>query len=144
MTNMDLEKYANAPDSMEPEEVLHLFEELLAMPQPSTPDEAILFSEALWEVANRQWHTYTPLNSKTKQVLNNWIVTNWDPSSLKMTKLLLGVIGNIGLSESLQHMKQVIANSKIPFVWRKEIGKDLDRIEENVEDPYFGMKKTKQ
>ena len=128
------------PDVVDVEETRRAFEELLAKPKPSSSDEAIDFAEAMWQIADRQWHTYSQLDERTKKSLDDWIAANWDFSSEKMTGYLLGVIGNVGLPNSLRFMQQSL-DGEISKAVRKEIENAVKEFGATVEDPYSSMKK---
>lgn len=144
MTKSELEKYSNAPEGLDTEGVLRLFDELLTMPQPVNSDDATTMAEALWQVADRQWHTYSVLDSQTKRRLDNWIIVNWDPQSIKMTNWLLGVIGNIGLTDSLQHMQRALEKNEVSIAVREEILNAMKEFGNNIEDPYAKLRKRNE
>jgi hypothetical protein len=128
------------PDVLDSEEVRRAFEELLAKPKPSSSDEAIDFAIALWEIADRQWHTYSQLDARTKKSLDDWIAANWNSKCEKMTGYLLGVIGNVGLSNSFQLMKDSL-DGQLPSAVRKKISEAINEFGATVEDPHSSMKK---
>jgi HEAT repeat protein len=140
MSHAKLEKFINAPEGMESEDVRRLFEELLAMPKPATSEEATLMAEAFWEVADRQWHTYTRLDPTMRDAIDDWIFANWDPTSLKMTGWLIGVVGHVGLPKSVNFMRQALEGELPPPV-RQRIQEALDEFGATVDDPYFKMKR---
>ena len=144
---MELDKFKNAPDILEPDEVRKLFEELLAMPKPANDESAIEITLALSEVADRQWHTYSLLDKQTMRALDNWIAVNWNPSSERMTELLIGIIANVGLPNALELMKNAV-DSGLPHSVRNIISDALVRFGSSVNDPYrmhkVGLQKARQ
>ncbi len=75
---MDVAKYTNLPDSLSPDETRKLFKELLAVQPPQDPVDAIALAQAMDEVADRHWHTYTVLDSPTRKEVDEWVISNWD------------------------------------------------------------------
>ena len=141
---MDLKRYKDLPDVLEPTVVRSFFEELLTMPKPLGEEQSLEMAMAFLELSDRQWHTYKVLDDSTRQALDCWIISNWDCSSEKMTGYLLGVIGSVGLPKSFEFMKEALQTKIPPFslAVRTEIERAIDDFGSTVENPYSGMEKT--
>lgn len=140
---MDTDKYANLPDSLTPDETRCLFNELLAVEQPQIPDDAVALAQAMDEVADRHWHTYTLLDDATRKDVDAWVIRNWDRSSLKKARLLISVVAKLGLVNSA-HMLRRELNLEMPSLVKMEVEGALHEFGATVDDPYSGMRNSPQ
>lgn len=96
-------------------------------------------SEALYELADRQWHTYELISSNVRYEIENWIEEVWNLNSKGFIDNITSVIGYLGLGRSFKLIKQSLELD----IKDKEIKQILlDTVKEldgNVEDPYSGM-----
>ena len=139
MRDVNLGKYVNAPEGLGPAEVQRLLDEFLDLPQPASADEALTRSEALWQLADRHWHTYTSLQNPTKKRIDEWIRRNWDRSSPNMIGWVIGTIAQLGLLDSLNYLKNSL-EGELPETVRQKILKALSEFGDSVEDPYAAVK----
>ena len=140
---MDTSKYTNLPDSLTQDETHHLFEELLAMEQPQSPDDAVALAQAMDEVADRHWHTYTLLDDTTRENIDAWVIRNWDRSSLKKARALIAIVAKLGLANSADLIRRQLNLETSPSV-KAEIECALREFGATVDDPYSGMRKHPQ
>lgn len=137
---MRTSKYTDLPDSLSPDETRKLFWELLGMGRPKDREEALEIAEAMEEVADRHWHTYTLLDDQTRQAVDGWVIANWDRNSQAMARRLISIVARIGLVRSFEMLRRELDSDLLPEV-RDEISGALRELEETVNDPYSGMKK---
>lgn len=137
---MDLSKYASLPDSLTPVETCRLFRELLALEQQPSSTEAIALAEAMDEIADRHWHTYSLLDDSTRRDVDAWVIRNWDHSSMAMTRLLISIIAKLGLAKSGDMLRREI-NVEMPLSVKEEIRGALREFGSNVDDPYSGLRR---
>src|SRR5260221_238231 len=77
-TRIDTTRYMNLPDGMEVPDVASEFERLLSeAEQPGT--FSVPVAEALWQLADRQWHTYELLRPDLRSRVESWIQQHWSP-----------------------------------------------------------------
>lgn len=103
--------------------------------------------DALWELADRQWHTYSILDKDVKYrvdmyVTNLLLKTDWDKETIKVLRQLLSVIGNLGLANSYAILLSLRNDDMNPSIL-SEIDSYIREIEiENgnqIENPYFNL-----
>jgi hypothetical protein len=140
---MDIAKYANLPDSLTPDETRVLFKELLAVPRPQNPEHAIALAQAMDEIADRHWHTYTLLDNATRKEVDDWVSHAWDRNSLKKARALISVIAKLGLVNSAEMIRREV-HVPMPSAVRNEIESALREFGTTVGDSYSGMRKPPQ
>ncbi len=137
---MDLDKYANPPEGIGPSECKALFNEFLDLLLPKLLKELRLMFEALAELADRQWHTYEPLDSETKKRIEVWISQNWEHHSIEITESILSIIYLIGLTGTCQ-MLQDSLSEKISDKVKELIIETFDEYgTDNISDPWSDLK----
>ena len=78
-------------------------------------------SEALYELAERQWNTFEYLEGDLFQRIENWVICNWDIDNYKLIDNLLSLIALLGLEESYEKAKSSLANTNLNIELRKKI-----------------------
>ncbi|KAA1257044.1 hypothetical protein LF1_56820 [Rubripirellula obstinata] len=99
-------KYELLPDSMAASDLETLFNELLLS---NTPDPLVT-TNALYELATRQWHTYEPLAPSVAQRIDDWLVTNWDTNSLAFTDTATAIVAHLRLPRTLQIIRSLVGH----------------------------------
>ncbi|PXX35301.1 hypothetical protein [Undibacterium pigrum] len=94
---------------------------------------------ALFELAERQWHTYLPLSEKIRQQLDVLVLNIWSKTSLTSTEALIGVIARLGLSEAYTKLRLTDPGQLSPEV-STEIASAIVEFGDTVDDPYSGLK----
>lgn len=140
---MDIAKYKNLPDSLTADETRVLFKELLAVQPPQDSEEAVALAQAMDEVADRHWHTYTLLDSAMRKEVDDWVINNWDRSSLKKVRALISIIAKLGLVNSAEMLRREV-HVPMSSPVRNEIESALQEFGTTVDDPYSGMKEPPQ
>jgi len=135
-----LEDYANLPDYMTTEELNNHFTELINFADKvgSVYDEKI--SEALYELSDRQWHTYEPLSDTLKEKIEDWINKAWNTKSPGLIENITSVIGRLGLAKSFELVKKSI-NENISNEIKEILETTIQEINGHIDDPYYSMKK---
>lgn len=136
---MELKKYYQLPDSMASEDLAILFKELLDLPQEKNCFGVLEIAEALDQLADRQWHTYSEVDVTIKANITEWLKSNWSKESLELTELVTSIIAKLGLSECIPMLKFALRENLPPSV-RKELLEALAEYEKNVSDPYSGLR----
>jgi hypothetical protein len=129
--------YESLPDSMAPADLAVLFNELLESP----PSDPVVVVNALYQLADRQWHTYDPLSPTLQQRVDAWMMDNWLSSSLPFTVAATSVIGHLGLPRSWANIQTLANNTSDP-----DIASELRAFCAEMEcgdplDPWSGMPK---
>lgn len=135
------DKYRDLPDGMDQHEVVKAFDELFRelADLPNLDDMDVL--EAMYQLADRQWHAYEMLPMPYKERLQQWIDKHWHACD-KMFVRKVGFIGGcVGLPGVLRRLEEELQNPEIPTDIRDEISKVTKDIQLAVDDPYFGMPK---
>jgi len=133
------EKYSQLPETLTPDEARGHFLELLAIPLPKTEEAIDDHVEAMSKVADRQWHTYTVLDARTRDKLDAWVSTVWNRHALKRARLLIGIIARVGLVRSMRFLQQELRKDLHPLV-RIETMEAIKEFGATVGDPYSGMR----
>lgn len=149
-----LERYELLPDSMSPNEVAEKILEFLTEVRILANVDLSEVSEALCQLADRQWHTYEHLNDDVKSLLGSWVTATWNSLNLRAThglpdrwakerldivENLTSAIGMFGLQASYQVVKDTLTNDLHPDV-RSEIESTIMEFGDSVADPYRNMK----
>jgi hypothetical protein len=140
---MNLAKFENLPDSLNPEEIRRLFKELLSIQNAHDLEHSVRLAHAMDEIADRQWHTYALLDDRTRTEINNWVMSQWDPGSLQKTRSLISIIAKLGLVNAAKLLKRDVV-LPIPVEVKNEIEDALREFGTNVDDPFFGMRKNEK
>jgi len=133
-----LKDYSLLPDYMEVEDLKREFRSLLL--HAKIIKDNVGFSEALYELAIRQWHTYKVIENSLKDEINNWIIENFNFNSLEITESLIGVIGNLGLEKSYEYIKESISKDiNINKDVKHKILEAINEFGESVSNPYMSL-----
>lgn len=137
---MLLEDYADLPDYMTTDELEKHFIELIdfAGKVSEVNDEKI--SEALYELSDRQWHTYEILSDALKKKIEDWINKSWNTKSPELIENITSIIGRLGLAKSFELVKKTI-NEDISDEIKEILETTIKEINGHIDDPYYSMKK---
>ncbi|MDR3576184.1 MAG: hypothetical protein P4L50_20135 [Anaerolineaceae bacterium] len=142
-------KYHELPDYLLVEELQRHFNNLMNTVEGSNNIDYDGVVNSLWELADRQWHTYEILENGTKgrveSFINKVLLSElWKGKQVIFLRCLLSIIGNIGLSSSYALIKEIY-NRDMPPIFKQEIFKLIDAVDKheggNVDDPYITFKK---
>ena len=131
---LNVEKFLSLPETVESVELRPMFLELLAMPATTTED-TILITRALWELADRQWHNYERIATDLGDMVADWVISNWNPDSMKFVVNATGVVGRLGLPHALPIIEESLERTLAPEV-RDKLVKWLRDVKPTNADPY--------
>jgi len=115
-----------------------LIKELLTIGLPETSNEILELVEAMDEVVERQWNTYSLLDSETRRALDEWVQYVWDNNFPKLVRRLISIIAKAGLTQAYIMMCQELHGDLSPTV-RREIMDAIIEFGSNIDDPFSGM-----
>ena len=134
--------YADLPDGMDSAEIEPYFHELLEVAESPTTCDVAMVAEAFYELADRQWHAYEPLAPSVLERVDDWVVRNWDSSSLAFVDPIIGVIAHLGLPRSWKTLKLSIESDLAPDV-RAVIERAMTEFKRGDPlDPWSGMREA--
>ena len=134
---MDITYYVSLPEGMEAPDVAREFERLLTdAEQPGILCVPVV--EALWHLADRQWHTYELLRPDLRSRVERWLQEHWltDPEFIKWVG---GIAPRLGLSGVLPLLERTASDfSETEF--GREVEQTLREITPHIDDPYWSMR----
>jgi hypothetical protein len=96
-------------------------------------DKELAF-DALFELSDRQWHTYEMLDQHILARVENWLLENWNRGSLDDAMRLNTIVAHLGSVRLFEIMKEEFPILR-PDIQR-EFAEFFEEIGENVGDPY--------
>jgi len=135
------EKYRELPDGMEPAEVQKAFDGLFSEMATNAEPDVLDVVEALYQLADRQWHTYSVLPAEYKNRLEQWIDEHWLPTSLEFVMKVGFIAGSVGLPGVLSLLQTETRNHQLREEVRKAIVSMVEELTPKIHDPYHGMPK---
>jgi hypothetical protein len=137
---MDITHYEQLPDGMTAADVAREFERLLSeAEQPGVL--CVPIAEALWQLADRQWHTYELLRPDLRARVERWLQQHWLPDP-EFIEWMGGIAGNLGLTGVIPLLEQTAREfSAVEF--GQQIQKTLREIKPHIDDPYWSMRSKK-
>lgn len=133
MKNTDY--YRSLPEGMAPDEIQCELEALLLVHMEMS---SLQLMEALEELADRQWHTYTLLAAPLIARVEQLIISRWQDQP-EVTEIVLSIVARLGLVRVwgflLGHDRQVMSPTS-----RKAIEEAEIEIAATIADPYSGMR----
>ena len=142
------EYYNNLPDYLPVDELKIHFQTLLNAYENQDVDLSD-FIKSLWQLSDRQWHTYTLLDPELKSRIDAVISEilkqkAWARSELRTCRNTLTIIGNLGLSRSYKLLLTSVVQS-LDDEKKLEVKQFVDEIEKfnggQIENPYFDLDK---
>jgi hypothetical protein len=133
------EKFQQLPDAMDEKDVLDAFDEILSAAKSREFDREDV-AQALYEMADRFWHTYQILPAPYRQQIEDWIATNWTLESDYFVDTIAVVIGTLGLRNSLVLIEQSALRDDISGKMRSKLLALVSELKPTIHDPYSGMK----
>ena len=135
---MDITRYMNLPDAMEAADVASEFERFLAeAEQPGVLCVPVV--EALWQLADLQWHTCELLRPDLRSRVECWLRQHWLPDP-QFIKWVGGIAGNLGLPGVLPLLEGT-ARELSEKQFGREIRQTLLEISPHIDDPYWSMRR---
>jgi hypothetical protein len=132
-----VEYYENLPDYMRVDEVAQCFERLLReAEEPGVIPESVF--EALWHLADRQYHTYERLCRELRNQIEQWISAHWRPTPENIDHIGM-IAGGIGLPGVIQVLESSLSEEMSEDL-RSELEEVLGAIREYIDDPYWDLR----
>jgi hypothetical protein len=136
MRTVNVEYYDNLPDYMSVDEVARCFERLLREAgEPGVNPESVF--EALWHLADRQYHTYERLSQELRDQIEQWISDHWRPTPENVEHIAV-IAGGIGLPGVIRVLESSLSEEMSGDL-RKELEEVLAAIREDIDDPYADL-----
>jgi len=130
----------NLPDGMQAPDVASEFERLLSeAEEPGTLSVPV--AQALWQLADRQWHTYELLRPDLRSRVERWIQQHWSPDP-QFIKCVGGIAAQLGLP-GVHPLLEKTAREFSETQFGREIRQTLSEITPRFDDPYWGMRQPK-
>lgn len=134
---MDLNLIKNLPDQLESNEIKLYFNEVLKEVNVESVLDKEYVAQALWELSERQWHTYEVLDNETKERVNDWIKFHFTGIlSKQFVELIGGIIGMLGLQKAYDAFKEVYNKVILPDHLKDEFENIFREYGDDVSDPY--------
>ncbi len=132
-------KFHELPDSIECSKMKEYFEEYLSYYCNDTNSENVHYAlNELLELADRQWHTYEPLEECVKENVERYLKAVIDFEDAEIMDYMLCIIPRIGLSNLFSYIlqnKNAIQNQEILL----NITEAENECGDDVDNPYSGM-----
>lgn len=96
------------------------------------------FLECIFELSDRQWHTYSIMQVSLKEKIEDILVSILDVSSLEQIEYILGIVPRLGLTKVLEVLTSIdlrLLKSEVA----DEIRDAIVEFEGDVSDPYADM-----
>jgi len=141
--------YKKLPDYLSPDELRRYFEDILRQIETQPEVDQSYIIDALWELADRQWHTYTLIAPDLAERIEAFIEGVWvqlcDRQDSHLVVKVISIVGNLGLKRSYEMIK------KFSGRYHSQTGQRIDEFIQQVEvldngkieDPYYSLKKNK-
>ena len=137
MTQALLKYYQSLPETMPIESVRNEINTLLDTAGKENKLRAIVFN-ALYELADRQYHTYSHLDIYTKDKIIQWLLKNWELDEVLFESIGM-IAGGIGLPEILQVLKKNKTET-VPQKIKDRLDEIIKEIAPHCDDPYHDLK----
>jgi hypothetical protein len=137
MTHSLLKYYQSLPETMPIESVRNEINTLLDTIGKESKLRAIVFN-ALYELADRQYHTYSHLDRYTKDKIIHWLLKNWELDEVLLESIGM-IVGGVGLPKILQVLKKNRAE-KLPQKIKDRLDEIINEIEPHCNDPYHDLR----
>ncbi len=140
MNNYEPKRVENLPDIMPPHEIQEQFEQLLLQVKIADSESSLLLLKELFELSDKQWHTYTLLPPGLLNQIDSILINLWNENSLENTEILLGIVAYLGLTKTFEKVKSALDGRLLTTV-RQEILEAIEEFGATVADPYSGLHK---
>ena len=138
MKQLDLNYYEQLPDTMDVSVLNTEFKTLLAVKYTDFEDREDDLMEAWKHLAERQFHTWTPLDKKLKQEIEQWLLNQWN-TEIVFLHALESIIPSLGLENIRQHLMALDLSNLNPIA--ETIVTDiLEEVDQDISDPYADYK----
>ncbi|MEK3766640.1 MULTISPECIES: hypothetical protein [unclassified Solibacillus] len=135
---MDFSKFDELPDYLSEEILKMYFEQVIDYYENNGDRSKIDLSEAIYQLAERQWHTYKFLDEKIKDKVDSIVQEILDPNSYELMDNVTSIIAYLGLSNSFQTLKEIDSTS-LSINVKEIIEETINELDGNIGNPYSGV-----
>ena len=135
---MDFSKFDELPDYLSEEILKMYFEQVIDYYENNGDISKIDLSEAIYQLAERQWHTYKYLDEKIKDKVDSIVQEVLDPNSYELMDNVTSIIAYLGLSNSFQTLKEIDSTS-LSINVKEVIEETINELDGNIGNPYSGL-----
>ena len=135
---MDFSKFDELPDYLSEEILKMYFEQVIDYYENNGDISKIDLSEAIYQLAERQWHTYKYLDEKIKVKVDSVVQEVLDPNSYELMDNVTSIIAYLGLSNSFQTLKEIDSTS-LSINVKEVIEETINELDGNIGNPYSGV-----
>ena len=138
---MDFSKFDELPDSLPEDTLEKYFNQIVDIYESAKDKDSVNYielSEAIYQLSERQWHTYKILDDKIKHKIDMLIKNILDANSYDLIDNATSIIAYLGLPESFKALQEMIKENPSEEV-RELIEETIEELEGNVENPYSGL-----
>lgn len=135
---MDFSKFDELPYYLSEEILKMYFEQVIDYYENNGDISKIDLSEAIYQLAERQWHTYKYLDGKIKVKVDSVVQEILDPNSYELMDNVTSIIAYLGLSNSFQTLKEIDSTS-LSINVKEVIEETINELDGNIGNPYSGL-----
>ncbi|MDE1376322.1 hypothetical protein [Bacillus licheniformis] len=136
---MDFSKFDELPDSLSKDTLEKYFNQIVDIYESAKDNvNYIELLEAIYQLSERQWHTYKILDDKIKHKIDTLIKNILDVNSYDLIDNATSIIAYLGLPERIKALQEMIKENPSEEV-RELIEETIEELEGNVENPYSGL-----
>lgn len=140
---MDAQKINSLPDSVSPELLQMLFEDLVRNFNDNNIEKHKFFY-ILIELTDRQVMTYEILEQNIKNEIDHILCQLWNTDSYDDVDIILSVVVNLGLEECFKKIKSSLNQKvKIDQLILDEILEFIHEVGDHIANPYYELEHLK-
>lgn len=141
---MDAQKINSLPDSVSPELLQMLFEDLVRNFNDNNIEKHKFFY-ILIELTDRQVMTYEILEQNIKNEIDHILCQLWNTDSYDDVDIILSVVVNLGLGCCFKKIKQSAVEKKAEMdkLILAEILEMIDEAGDHIDNPYYELENGK-
>lgn len=136
---LDINHFNELPDNLSEKELQFYFNLAIEYFENTMEVNPTIMSEALYELAVRQWHIYKHLDSNTKGKIDLIVSNLIDANSYDLMDNIASVIAYLGLEKSFQVLKELVERDDVNNDVRQLLVETIGELEGNVHNPYSGL-----
>jgi hypothetical protein len=133
-----LNEIFNLPETVPPETIKEYLDFIMNLQYD--PEQKTIVFDALFELSDKQWHTYEPLDPEIRNKLEIWIIKNMDISSVPKANTILGIAGMLGLKRVYAHLIEIAQANTFSDDVKAALAEGIDELKNNIDDPWSGMR----
>lgn len=137
-----LNRIISLPDYMNIADINEEFCNLLNYCDESNNWDLSEIVSAIWELSDRQWHTYELIDKNIGEKIKEWIRKNIDYKNVELVEDILGVVGMLGFQDTYNGLRENLKSyydNKIPL----SIKEVLNDFGDDISDPYISLRNLK-